>query len=323
MENKSHAIAAGAFVLVIAALLVAMAVWLTRDTGEHSVYEISSAEAVTGLQSQAGVRYRGVRVGRVLSIALDRAIPGNVLIRIAVDEDTPVTQTTFASLGFQGVTGLAFIQLDDTVPMGAALQGDAEIPPRIPMRPGLITRLSDQGVGLLKRLDEATQRVNQLLAEPNQKKMMDAIGNLGQAAAGISQLSDQASQAKLPELALETSATLKSLRAVSERLGSSADSVGTSADAFKVMSKRMSEPGGTLDRIAEGTETLLATGQTLNATLVPRLNRTVDDAGRTLRHIGRAVESVNNNPQALLLGNGSPLPGPGEPGFAEPSRPAR
>lgn len=323
MENKSHAIAAGAFVLVIAALLVAMAVWLTRDTGEHSVYEISSAEAVTGLQSQAGVRYRGVRVGRVLSIALDRAIPGNVLIRIAVDEDTPVTQTTFASLGFQGVTGLAFIQLDDSVPMGAALQGDAEIPPRIPMRPGLITRLSDQGVGLLKRLDEATQRVNQLLAEPNQKKMMDAIGNLGQAAAGISQLSDQASQAKLPELALETSATLKSLRAVSERLGSSADSVGTSADAFKVMSKRMSEPGGTLDRIAEGTETLLATGQTLNATLVPRLNRTVDDAGRTLRHIGRAVESVNNNPQALLLGNGSPLPGPGEPGFAEPSRPAR
>lgn len=323
MENKSHAIAAGAFVLVIAALLVAMAVWLTRDTGEHSVYEISSAEAVTGLQSQAGVRYRGVRVGRVLSIALDRATPGNVLIRIAVDEDTPVTQTTFASLGFQGVTGLAFIQLDDSVPMGAALQGDAEIPPRIPMRPGLITRLSDQGVGLLKRLDEATQRVNQLLAEPNQKKMMDAIGNLGQAAAGISQLSDQASQAKLPELALETSATLKSLRAVSERLGSSADSVGTSADAFKVMSKRMSEPGGTLDRIAEGTETLLATGQTLNATLVPRLNRTVDDAGRTLRHIGRAVESVNNNPQALLLGNGSPLPGPGEPGFAEPSRPAR
>lgn len=78
---------------------------------------------MTGLQSQASVRYRGVRVGRVLSIALDRATPGNVLIRIAVDQDTPVTLTTFASLGFQGVTGLAFIQLDDSVPMGAALRG--------------------------------------------------------------------------------------------------------------------------------------------------------------------------------------------------------
>ena len=32
MENKAHALAAGAFVLVVAALLVALAVWLTRDT---------------------------------------------------------------------------------------------------------------------------------------------------------------------------------------------------------------------------------------------------------------------------------------------------
>ena len=32
MENKSHAIAAGAFVLLVTALLVAMAIWLTRDT---------------------------------------------------------------------------------------------------------------------------------------------------------------------------------------------------------------------------------------------------------------------------------------------------
>ena len=49
-----------------------------------------------------------------------------------------------------------------------------------------------------------------------------------------------------------------------------------------------------------------------------RLNRTVDDAARTVRHVGRAVETVNDNPQALLLGNGPAQPGPGESGFAEP-----
>lgn len=321
MENKSHAIAAGAFVLMLAALLVAMAAWLTRDTGKQAVFEISSPEAVTGLQSQAGVRYRGVRVGRVVSIGLDRETAGNVLIRIAVDRDAPITKTSFATLGFQGVTGLAFIQLDDTPPAGEPLVGDDDHPPRIPMRPGLMARLSDQGIGLLTRLDEATQRVNQLLAAPNQKKLVDAIDNMGQAAANVNQLTAQAKQVNLPALVQDTTTTLKSLRMVSERLGKSADSVGTSANAFKSMSDRMSQPGGTLDRIADGTQTLLATGQTLNGTLVPRLNRAVDDSGRTLRHIGRAVESVNNNPQALLLGNGTVLPGPGEPGFTEP--PAR
>lgn len=305
--------------LVVAALLVAMAAWLTRDTGEHRPFEISSREGVTGLQAQAPVRYKGVTVGRVQSIVLDPQTLGNVLIRIAVDGTAPISPTTFATLGFQGVTGLAFIQLDDTGPMSAVLASSDEQPGRIPMRPSLMSRLSDQGAGLLTQLDEATQRVSQLLAAPNQKKLMDAVGNLGQAAASIDQFAQQATQANLPALAQEAGATLKSLHSTSDRLGQSADSISASADAFKGMSQRMSEPGGTLDRIAEGTTTLTATGQSLNATLVPRLNRTVDDTARTVRHIGRAVEAVNDNPQALLLGNGAAQPGPGEPGFTAPA----
>jgi len=132
-------------------------------------------------------------------------------------------------------------------------------------------------------------------------------------------LSQHADQANLPALAQDATATLKSLRATSDRLGQSAESVGASADAFKGMSDRMNEPGGTLDKIAQGSDALLVTGQTLNATLVPRLNRTVDDAARTVRHIGRAVEAVNDNPQSLILGNGVAVPGPGETGFAMPS----
>ncbi len=319
MENKSHAVAAGAFVLVVAALLVAMAAWLTRDTGEHRSFEISSREGVTGLQTQAPVRYKGVTVGRVQSIALDPQVVGNVLIRIAVDGTAPITPTTFATLGFQGVTGLAFIQLDDAGPTSAVLASSDEQPGRIPMRPSLMSRLSDQGAGLLTQLDEATQRVSQLLAAPNQKKLMDAVGNLGQAAANIGQFAQQANQANLPALVQEAGATLKSLHSTSERLGQSADTIGASADAFKGVSQRLSEPGGTLDRIAEGSNALMVTGQTLNATLVPRLNRTVDEAARTVRHVGRAVESVNDNPQALLLGNGAAQPGPGEPGFVAPT----
>jgi len=315
MENKSHALAAGAFVLVVAAMLVALAAWLTRDTGVHRLFEISSREGVTGLQEQAPVRYKGVTVGRVLSITLDTEKTGHVLVRFSVDGTAPMTTTTFATLGFQGVTGLAFIQLDDAGGASQALASNEDRPPRIPMRPSLMSRLSDQGAGLLNQLDEASQRVNQLLAASNQKKLMDAIGNLGQAAANIGQV---AQQANLPALTQDASVALKSLKSNAERLGQSAESVAASADAFRLMSERMNGPGGTLDQITQGTDALLATGQSLNATLVPRINRTVDDTARTVRHIGRAVETVNDNPQALLLGNGTVPPGPGEPGFVEP-----
>ncbi len=113
MENKAHAFAAGLFVLVVTALLVALAAWLTRDTGERRIYEISSPEAVNGLQSQAPVRYRGGAVGKVTGIGFDPKAMGNVLVTLALDDSAPVTRSTYASLGFQGVTGLAFVQLDD------------------------------------------------------------------------------------------------------------------------------------------------------------------------------------------------------------------
>ena len=50
MENKAHAIAAGAFVLLVSALLVALAAWLTRDTGVQRVFELSTRDAINGLQ---------------------------------------------------------------------------------------------------------------------------------------------------------------------------------------------------------------------------------------------------------------------------------
>ena len=312
MENKSHALAAGAFLLGVVALLIGLAVWLTRDNTEHRVFEISSREGVTGLQPQAGVRFKGVSVGRVSAIELDRQTAGNVLVRIALNESVPITQSTFATLGFQGVTGLAFIQLDDSGESTQALASSREVVGRIPMRPGLMTRLSDQGASLLLQLEQASQRINVLLAPDNQKSLMGAIGNLGQAAAHIGQL-------KLPQLVQDASASIKGIQATTDRLGDSADSVKASAAEFNRMSARMNAPGGTLDKIAEGTDALVATGQSLSMTLVPRLNRTVDDTARAVRQVGRAADAVTESPQSLLLGKGAAIPGPGESGFVAPA----
>ena len=311
MENKSHALAAGTFVLVVLALLVALAVWLTRDTRDLRVYELSSKGAVTGLQPQATVRFKGVNVGKVTSIGFDPLVPGNVLLRIAIDDEAPITQSTFATLGFQGVTGLAFLQLDDSGESKVALP-DGHMPPaRIPMRPSLLSRLSDQGASILTQLEETSRRVNLLLAPDNQKKLMGAIGDIGQAAAQFGP-----DRLNLPRLVQEANATLKTFQDTSVRVGESADEARRSARAFRTVTERMSEKGGTLDQLAQGVGTLATTGQTLNAATLPRLNHAVDDAARTVRQVGRAATTVTDNPQSLIFGNGPITPGPGEPGFS-------
>ncbi len=328
MENKSHAFAAGAFVLVVSALLVALAVWLTRDTGEHRVYELSSREPVTGLQPQAGVRFRGVTVGKVMAIGFDRAIPGNVLIRISTDDMAPITRSTFATLGFQGVTGLAFVQLDDTGESKDALVSTDTAIARIPMRPSLLSRLSDQGATILIQVEETSRRINQLLAPENQKALVNAMNNFGQAAAGLEKFSARATtvmdaqfgpeRMNLPKLVQDMTGALKSVQSMTESIGSSADEVRASAKEFKTLSESVTKAGGPLDKLGEGADALASMGQSLNAGTLPRLNRTTEEATRTARQVSRAVNAVNDNPQSLIYGNGPIAPGPGEPGFTKP-----
>ena len=317
MENKSHALAAGSFVLVVLALLVSLTVWLTRDNRSLRVFEIASQGTVTGLQPQATVRFKGVNVGKVAAIGFDPQSPGQVLIRIAINEQAPISASTFASLGFQGVTGLAFIQLDDGGDDKTLLSTDPLTPTRIPLRPGLVSRLSDQGLHILSQLEETSRRLNLLLSPENQQQLMGAVAGMGQAATSLQQLSRHA-DAALPPLLQNANATLNTLKTTSVQVGDSADEARASARAFRTVTERMSAPGGTLDQLTDSAATLAATGQSLNSATLPRLNRAVVEASRSANRVGRTADTLTDNPQALIFGNGQSAPGPGEPGFTTP-----
>ncbi len=335
MENKAHAFAAGLFVLVVTALLVALAAWLTRDTGVRRVYEISSPESVNGLQPQAAVRYRGVAVGKVTSIGFDPKMAGNVLVRIAVDDSAPVTQSTFATLGFQGVTGLAFVQLDDSGASKVALVSGNDEPARIPMHPSLLSKLSDQGVAILTQLEQTSQRINLLLSPDNQKQLMATVSGIGQAAGSAQQLSTKVQQlsgtfetvlkaqlgperVSIPQFVTEATGTFKALQKNSDGIDQTAAEFKKTASELTRVAERLNAQGGVIDRLADGAVAVTAVGQSFSSATLPRLNRTSEEAARTARQVSRTVSAVSDNPQSLIFGNGLAAPGPGEPGFTFP-----
>lgn len=335
MENKAHALAAGLFVLLAASLLVALAMWLTRDTGVRRVFEISSPEAVNGLQPQAAVRYRGVAVGKVVSIGFDPKVVGNILVRISVDELAPITRSTFASLGFQGVTGLAFVQLDDGGESKVALTDTDGEPGRIPMRASLLSRLSDHGVTILSELEQTTKRVNQLLSPENQAQLMTTITGIGLTAESVRQLSASAQQlsgsmdsvvrsqlaperVSIPQFVADATTTLKSLQKSADGVEQTAAEFRKTAAELTRVAERLNAGGGVVEQLAEGVAALTAAGQSFNFTTVPRINRTSDETLRAARQVSRAAGAVGDNPQALIFGHGPVAPGPGEPGFSVP-----
>jgi len=321
LENKSHALAAGVFVLVMAVLLVLLATWLTRDAGERDRYEISTRETVTGLQKQAPVRYRGVDVGKVTSITFDPKAQGNVLLQLDIERGAPVTRETFATLAFQGVTGLAFVQLDDSGQTAPPLVPNDEVPPRIPLKPGLLSKLTAKGEVILDQVEQITVRMNQMLADPNQKRIASALDNVGEAAASVSKLSNNFNtimeaqfgprEVNIPKLVKSTEQAVTSLRATSDEARAAIGEVGKTA-------ARLNSKDGPIDRLAEGTEALSHAADSFNAATLPRINRATEDTSRAVRQLSRTVNNINDNPQSLIFGSGRTSPGPGEPGFTVP-----
>lgn len=307
MENKAHAMAAGIFVVVMAVLLVGLAAWLTRDTGERDPYEISTRETVTGLQAQASVRYRGVDVGKVAYIGFDPRAPGNVLMRLEVDHDAPVTLNTFATLSFQGVTGLAFVQLDDNGQPAPRPQPENGHPPRIPLKPGLLSKLTAKGEIIIDRVDQLTGRLNEFLGDENQKRFTSALTHFDTAAAAASRLTER----------LDTTVSTRvdpALRSVQK----SADEISKTASDFGQTARRLNSKDGPIDRLAEGTDALSHAADSFNSATLPRINRVTEETSRAVRQLGRTANTINDNPQSLIFGSGKVDPGPGEPGFEAP-----
>lgn len=113
MENRAHAFLAGLFTIGLAIFIALAVVWFNRDQTVRVPYEVVTRSTVNGLSPQAAVKYRGLDVGKVDSIRFDDRVPGQIIVRVLVDKDAPITTTTYGRLAYQGVTGLAYVQLDD------------------------------------------------------------------------------------------------------------------------------------------------------------------------------------------------------------------
>ena len=308
MENKAHALMAGIFVLVVTALLGVLAIWLMRDNTERHLYEMSTSETISGLQPQAVVRFRGVPIGKVEVIGFDAKVKGNVLIRVSIDANAPVSKSAYATVASQGVTGLGFIQLDDNGESNEQLVPNDEDPPRIPLRQGGIDKLLSKSESILNEVEKAGKGLNKLLSDENQQAANTAVQQLSEAAASINRLSKslEPTAAALPkmtqDLTRDARATLQSVKTVTDEVGATA--------------RRLNEKGGPLDKLAEGGEALAVGVQTFSTSTLPKLGDVADETARTMRQLRRTVNAVDDNPQALIFGNGAPVPGPGEPGFS-------
>jgi phospholipid/cholesterol/gamma-HCH transport system substrate-binding protein len=311
MENKSHAVIAGLFTLALLAAAIFIGLWLNRDRTEWVPYQIATRLSIPGLNPQAAVRYRGLDVGKVDSINFDPNAVGQILVHISVRPDTPVTQSTFATLGYQGVTGIAYVQLDDDGSQPQKLSSSAEHIARIEMRPSLFDQLQNRGLAILQQTQDIAKRINDMLAPANQQKILDAFDNVSKAANELAAIPQQLQPtlARIPALTTQAQQTLNSIDTLSKDASALTNNLNG-------MAGKLQAPNGPIEQIGGAAAQVGALASKFNHETLPLMN----DTRTTIRTLNRTLENLNERPQSVLFGSPTAVPGPGEAGFAEPSR---
>ncbi|MFT3850041.1 MAG: MlaD family protein [Propionivibrio sp.] len=305
MENRSHAFFAGLFTLLLGLSAVASLWWFGGKQEPTDEYMVVTTSNVTGLNAQAQVRYRGIRVGKVQSIELDPGNPANTLIRISVAKDTPVTKATIAKLGYQGVTGIAHVLLEtsgnDFSPLKAT-----DGPPRIRMQDSLIQELTDVGGDVMRNARDFLQNANEVLSPENRRAIAGTLANLEATTGNVREATAQLQQVLTPE-------NVSLLKSTLVRAEQTAGQAGPFfAEARGLVSR--------LQAVSDRLDATLGDSATSGAgALLPRLNELSAELSSNSRQLNRVLRMLEESPQSLIFGQPKAAPGPGETGFTAPA----
>lgn len=296
MGRETYAVLTGLFLIVLGAVSVVITIWLGHYNVERNTYIVTSSQPVSGLNPESTVYYRGVEIGKVSAINFDPSNVRVILIRIRVGLDAPITRGTYASLRVQPLTGLAQIDLNDSGENREPLPTRNDDPARIPLRPSLVDRISESGQTVLRQAEELTARLNSLLNDQNQEQVRRILADFEMSARQLNK-----TFAELPALSGDLHKMLNQV------------------DLLVLDMKKTSASMRTLAQTSQGLAVSgKLAGETLATATVPQLNALLSDLEVTAGHIRRLAATLENDPQALLLGPRRSIPGPGEPGYREP-----
>ena len=308
METKVNYAVVGGFVLVLGAALIAAVLWLASGGGSKTEYDLYLAlaeESVAGLNLNAPVKYRGVDVGKVKDILLDPGKPEQVRLIFAIEHDTPIKEDTVAMLKTQGLTGIAYVELDGGSLASPRVHAVApEKYPVIRTKPSLSARLENVLSTVLTKLDSTSDNFNKILSDQNLSLFNSALADLSAIARTIA-----ARKETIDAAIASAERTFANSSRVTDKLGPVLERIGSGADAVRKMSDEVALASGSVGKTVDsvGGDVKRFAGDAL-----PKLQSLLGELNVLAASLRSLIEETERNPRGFIFGR-EPVPdGPGE-----------
>ena len=306
METRARHITVGSFVLSSVLAIAFFVFWLARFQGEAQYYDyyVRFSGSVSQLRIDSAVLFGGIPVGRVTDVRIDPENSELARADLSIREGTPIRVDSKATLELQGIAGGVIVQISRGTKSAALLPPDSEIVAGPSALEQIVRRVPD----LLTKIDEITNRMNDLLSDRNRQAFSNSLANLE---AITRQLSGEANSAEgvmsnasgaiqeLNNAAREFSALAVELRgAVGDVRGDASEAArnfAKMADSFNRTSKQLSSV------IEDNREPL----KQFSATTLYEAGELVSELRRLVASMTRISHQFEKDPARFLLNDRS------------------
>lgn len=308
MEDKVNYTVVGAFVLALGAALIGGVLWLSAGVGgtkRYDPYQSIVEESVAGLNIDAPVKYLGVNVGKVTEIGINPANTQQVRLLFLIERGTPIKQNTEAVLKSEGLTGIAYVELDggtagsQTLVVGA--NGDI---PTIRSKPSLSARLESVLSAVLANVDRMSSNLNAVFDADNRAALKATLADTAALAHSLA-----AQQETIRQGIINAARVSGTMARVSEQLGPAIDRISASAAAVEDMAGVARNASASAGRTADAATSGV---QQLSTKTLPEMERLLGELNQLAGSLRRLSEQTERSPNSLIFGAPTVPPGPGE-----------
>ena len=308
--------------LILGTLLIAVVLWLASGGTLQKKYDYYLAivqESVAGLNLNAPVKYNGVDVGKVKSIQLD---PGNlerVRLIFAIERGTPIRVDTVAVLKTQGLTGIAYVELDGGARNAAPLLATGEDRyPVIQTKPSLSNRLENVLTTVLAKLDNTSSNINSLLSNENRESFKSTLADIATISKTIAARKDliDASIVNVAHMVDNSARASEKLNPIMHKIEPVVDELSLTIAQINRSAIAIESAGNAAalasTNAGETVESVGANIEHYTAETLPEVQRLLGELNELSASLKQLSEQTERDPASLLHGR-SPLPdGPGE-----------
>ena len=299
MYERTNYLAVGIFILIGALALVAIGFWIggVGQTVPMSRYTIIFERDVNGLSVGSPVRYMGVDVGEVDTIRLFRTAGTAIEVQIEIATSTPIDSGTYASLGYQGITGVAFINLAaDPGIHGQLAAMDGQDYPVIPTRVVGIAALLNSGPEVLTGVNNLLDNMATLFSDENLGAASQTLENLNQLTGALA--AQRHAMAYLPVRMNE------SLEKLHDTLELVAEATGEARPELLGAMQNLRQSTDKLVKVSERVESWLAENDAaIDSFLARGIGESaalVTDTREAMRELEKLGAELRNNPSRVI-----------------------